>query len=275
MKNTFVAVLSKQSDERKTYLETDGNALITQMMEQIGNPDAEVREQLNYRLFIECLSEQLFTQEQMKTMTLTLHGEDYLYANIGNRKSDTVFTRSYSALWLSHLLNADRQLGFLSEAEAKTVLEACSTYLTKEQDIRGFVEGKGWAHSVANGADLACAIITHPHFEMKLAPILLQGVKESFWKDVVFIDDEEERLVSIIDKLIDRELPEELFVEWLEQIFDKLQLHMMEVGYTPQYFHARTNTLHFMKQLYFTLKFSRKMPELQSIVSLFISQWGK
>jgi len=49
----------------------------------------------------------------------------------------------------------------------------------------------------------------------------------------------------------------------------------MDVGYTPQYFNARTNTLHFMKTLYFTLKFSQQMPQLKGIVSIFISKWMK
>lgn len=273
MKNILIELISKSSAERKTYLDGEGNKLIEQMIEHIGNPNAELRDQLNYRFFIECLSEQLFSVEQMKNMTLTLYGDGYLYNSIGDTLSDSVFTRSFSALWLSHLLSVDRQLQFLTEDEAKRVLDASSYYLSKEKDIRGFVDGKGWAHSIANGSELACAIITHPNFEMRLAPILLQGIKESFWKQSVFTDDEEEKLVTIVERLIDVGFPEEVLVEWIEQVFDKLQYYLMETGYTPQYFHARTNTLHFMKTLYFSLKFSKKLPELKAVVSIFLSKW--
>lgn len=95
---------------------------------------------------------------------------------------------------------------------------------------------------------------------MRFAPILLQGIKNSLWKDSVYVDDEDERLVTIIEKLMAKGYPEEILIEWVEQVFDKLQFYLMEVGYTPQYFAARTNTLHFMKTLYFTLKFSQKLP---------------
>lgn len=271
----MIELVAKSSEERKTYLEKEGDELIEQMLEHIGNPDAEIRDQLNYRFFIECLSEQLFSFDQMRKLTFTLHETEYLFSSIGDRNSDTVFTRSFSALWLSHLLYADGQLHFLSETESKSVLETCSHYLNKEQDIRGFVEGNGWAHAIAHGSDLACAIIAHPHFEMRLAPNLLQGVKNSFWKQSVFTDDEEERLVKMFEKLIHKDFPEEILVEWIEQVFDKLQFYLMEVGYTPQYFHARTNTLHFMKTFYFSLKFSRKLPELTAVVSIFISKWMK
>lgn len=263
-------------NERQQYMKTNGDELLQNMLVHIGHPDDELRDKLNYRIFIELLSEQLMSTDQMKHLAFTLHGKDYLYHLIGERQTDTVFTRSFSALWLTGLLHADRQLHFLSNEEAALILEASTPYLMTEKDVRGFVgQELGWAHAIAHGAELANAIVSHPAFELKLAPKLLQGIKDSFWKEAVFVDDEEERLVSIIDALISRDFPEEILVEWVEQVFDKLQFYLMEVGYTPQYFSARTNTLHFMKTLYFTLKFSNKMPQLNGVISIFIAKWMK
>ena len=261
--------------ERQQFMNQQGNHLIEEMVLHIGSPDNELRDQLNYRLFIELLSYQLLTSEQMTFLVQTLQGNDYLYQKIGEVDTDSVFTRSFSALWLTALINVDSQLHFLPDDTAKNLLEICVPYLTKERDVRGFVGEKGWAHSIAHGADLASALISHPQFEIRLSPILLQGIKDSFWKGTVYVDDEEERLVAIIDQLISKEFPEEILIEWVEQVFDKLQFYLMEVGYTPQYFNARTNTLHFMKTLYFTLKFSQQMPELKGTVSIFISNWMK
>lgn len=261
--------------ERQHYMQKQGDTLIKYMLNHIGHPEDELRDKLNYRVFIELLSENLFTNDQLKELTKTLYSNHYLFNSIGDQNSDSVFTRSFSALWLNNLLNVDRQIRFLSNDDAKNILEVCSHYLNKELDVRGFVGEKGWAHSIAHGSDLASAIVSHPLFEERLSPILLQGIKESFWKGTVYVDDEEERLVTIVENLINQDYPEEILIEWVEQVFDKLQFYLMEVGYTPQYFAARTNTLHFMKTLYFTLKFSQKMSTLNGIVSIFIGKWMK
>ncbi|MFC7686941.1 DUF2785 domain-containing protein [Ureibacillus sp. GCM10028918] len=275
MKATLIELLNTNLIDRQAYMQEHGEQLIENMILHIGDPEDELRDKLNYRLFIELLSAQIFSHKQMAQIALTLKGENYLYRSIGERDTDTVFTRSFSALWLSNLLNVDRQLRFLNEEDAAALLDVSSQYLAKEKDVRGFVGEKGWAHSIAHGADLSSAIISHPLFNVRFAPVILQGIKESFWKGTVFVDDEEERLVSIVEKLILINYPEEILVEWLEQVFDKLQFYLMEVGYTPQYFAARTNTLHFMKTLYFTLKFSQKSPEFLAIVSQFIAKWMK
>ena len=275
MKAAFIELLNKNILERQLYMEEHAESLIENMINHIGYPEDELRDKLNYRLFIELLADQLFTKEQMMRLALTLKGDSYLFHTIGERESDNVFTRSFSALWLSNLLNVDSQLRFLKEEDAVSVLEAGSRYLAKEKDVRGFVGEKGWAHAVAHGADLSSAIISHPSFNVRFAPIILQGVKESFWNGVVFVDDEDERLAIIVEKLLQKDFPEEILIEWIEQVFDKLQFYVMEVGYTPLYFTARTNTLQFMKTLYFTLKFSQKSPEMMGIVSLFIAKWMK
>ncbi|MDI7743544.1 DUF2785 domain-containing protein [Lysinibacillus fusiformis] len=275
MKATLIELLNMNELERQAYLNEHSEILIKEMMQHIGYPEDELRDKLNYRLFIELLAGQLFSRKQMAHIALTLKGKDFLFHSIGERDTDHVFTRSFSALWLSNLLNVDSQLRFLSEEEAVTILDAGSRYLSRENDVRGFVAEKGWAHAIAHGADLSSAIVSHPSFNIRFAPVILQGIKDSFWKGTVFVDDEEERLVSIFEKLLIKEFPEEVLVEWIEQVFDKLQFYLMEAGYTPQYFAARTNTLHFMKTLYFTLKFSQKSPEIMGIVSLFIAKWMK
>ncbi|MFP7202089.1 DUF2785 domain-containing protein [Lysinibacillus halotolerans] len=275
MKETLIKILDMNHTERQQYMNEQGDILIENMLNNIGYPEDELRDKLNYRLFIELLADNLLTTTQMKHLTETLKGADFLYASIGERDSDLVFTRSFSALWLCGLLNVDSQIRFLSDEEAKGILEEAVHYLSKENDVRGFVHEKGWAHAIAHGADLATSIVAHPLFEMRFAPILLQGIKNSLWKDSVYVDDEDERLVTIIEKLMAKGYPEEILIEWVEQVFDKLQFYLMEVGYTPQYFAARTNTLHFMKTLYFTLKFSQKLPELKGVVSLFIGKWMK
>ncbi|KGR78801.1 DUF2785 domain-containing protein [Ureibacillus manganicus] len=275
MKTTLEKVLLMDEHDRKELMSSQGDLLLEQMTEYIGFPEDELRDKLNYRLFIELVSSNLISKEQLEQLTLKLASESYLYGSIGEKDTDTVFLRSFSALWLSTLLHIDAQIHFLSDTQASTVLNYCSTYLIKEKDVRGFLGTKGWAHAMSNGADLITSIVSHPAFELKITAKILEGIKDCFWKGTVFIDDEEERFSNIIEKLISKDIPEQLLIEWVEQVFDKLQFYLMANGYTPQYFAARTNTLHFMKNLYFVLKFTRKAPELQGVVSIFIGKWMK
>ncbi|MEL3961356.1 DUF2785 domain-containing protein [Lysinibacillus endophyticus] len=275
MKTTLINLLNMNLEGRQQYVAEHGDELLHNMLLHIGFPENELRDQLNYRLFIELLSQNQLTVEQMNNTAKTLVENDYLYSSIHEKESDHVFTRSFSALWLTGLLHADRQLHFLNEEDASAILNASASYLSREKDVRGFVGEKGWALAIAHGADLATAIVSHPAFEIRLSPILLQGIKDSFWKGSVFTNDEDERFVAIVEQLINHDFPEEVLIEWIEQVFDKLQFYVMQVGYTPHYFAARTNTLNFMKTLYFTLKFSKKAPEVMGIVSLMLGKWMK
>ena len=268
-------VLQLSTNERAGYIAQNGDTLFATMLQHIGATDATIRDATNYRLFIELLNEQLIPRATLIEFTQQLVTNDFLYKGIYNGESDDVFTRSFAALWLTGIFHVDEQLHFLQPEQAQLLMEQCVSYLAKERDVRGFVEGKGWAHSVAHGADLAVAILSHSHAKMQYAPLVLQAVKSVFWKGTVFTDDEDERLVKILEVLIRNEFPEDVLVEWVEQLFDKLAHELYQVGYTTSFFHARTNTLQFAKTLYFTLKFSNQYDKLRGVTSLFIAKWLK
>lgn len=275
MKDLLEKVLEMNQMERQQYMSSQGQQLLDQMVDWVGFPDDEIRDKLNYRLFIELLSTQLISSQQMNDMTNRLSSDYFLYSSIGDKDTDSVFLRSYSALWLSKLINVDTQLHFLSDQQASTIFKVCTSYLTLEQDTRGYLEEKGWALAITNGADLFTSIVSHPSYDLKLTPKILEGIKDSLWKGTVYTADEEEKFSNIIEKLIMKEVPEALLIEWIEQVFDKLEFYLITNGYTPQYFSARTNTLHLMKNLYFMLKFTHKMDELKGVVSIFIGKWMK
>ncbi|HWL25870.1 MAG TPA: DUF2785 domain-containing protein [Ureibacillus sp.] len=275
MKDTLEKILLMNDLERAHYMSSNGDRLLEQMTELIGIPEDELRDKLNYRLFIELLSSNLLSKEQMLDLTLKLSSDQFLFNSIGEKETDSVFLRSFSALWLASLIRVDKQIHFLSNEQTRSIFNSCTSYLSREKDVRGYLGEKGWASAMSNGAEMILSIVSHSAFELRFTPTILSGIKDSFWKGSVYVDDEEERFSNIIEKLISKDIPEQLFIEWVEQVFDKLQYYLMTSGYTPLYFSARTNTLHFMKNLYFVLKFTRQMPELQGVVSIFIGKWMK
>lgn len=268
-------VLALPYEERGAYIQQHPQFL-EEMLEHIGHPQGEIRDQYNYRLFVELLSADQIPHEVIKSFAARLVGDDFLLKRLGEKGEDTVFTRSFSALWLTAIVYADRQLQLLEETSIDDMAKASLMFLGREKDLRSFVnEDNGWAHAIAHISDLLAALIQHRHFNLHYAPSILQEVKDAFWKGRVYTDDEEERFVKIVEALIQRGFKEEILVEWIEQVFDKLEMYTYELGYTQEWFRARTNTLHFMNTLYFTLKFSNRYEKLRAVISIFIQRWMK
>ncbi|MBK3494690.1 DUF2785 domain-containing protein [Viridibacillus sp. YIM B01967] len=275
LKQILIDWTSMSTLERKTLIAEKGDQLVSNMLQEIGSVDAELRDQLIYRTFMEMIGDQLLSLEQMQLLFEETVTEKYLFFHTGDEQTDTVFTRSFSALLLTGILTVDAELRFLPEKMLVTYLERSDQFLQKERDVRGFVDGKGWAHSVAHGADLAAATVRHPAFELRMAPPILQAIKACLWKDVVYVDDEEERLIEVIEAMMKKGVSDDVLIEWVEQVFDKLDHYLNSRGYDPSYFKARTCTLHFMKTLYFALKIKKSMPKLEGVVYMQVAKHFK
>jgi len=273
MKQQMKMVLEMDDSQCRNYMELHGDELFSNMLTNLGSPDGELRDELIYSLLIKLLTGHHLKTDQLSFALKKLITDQYLFASIGEQSSDDVFIRSFSTLWITGLLWLDREHPFMDTELRSEAMEKSAKYLSQEQDIRGYVEGKGWAHSIAHGADLAAVIVSHPLVEKRLIPIILEGVTTCFWKGGVYVDDEDERLVAIIQSLVNSNYPEDILVEWVEQVFDKLDRGLPEKGYSQSFYYGRTNSLQFMKTLYFALKKSKHYPKLQSTVSFFIQKW--
>ncbi|MEE1130734.1 MAG: DUF2785 domain-containing protein [Caryophanon sp.] len=272
LKAVIQDVLNLSTEERATYMTQHGDVLIEDMLTNIGSADEMLRDQAIYSLFMELLVSNQLSKDTMEQLARKLATDDYLFYGIGTHMDDAVFTRSYAALWLAGLLRIDMMQPYLSDEAKEQLYNQATQFLQRERDVRGYVDGKGWANAIAHTADLLALMIRHDYFEVKYGVPILQGVQSVFWKGQVLVDDEEERLVEIASALIEVDFPEEVMVEWVEQVFDQLQLYLMQRGYTRDYFTARTMTLHFMKTLYFALKYKQKYPQLLSTVAHFIAK---
>lgn len=275
LKETIQSFTTMTYATRQGFLHENGETFLQEMLLHIGSTDAELRDQLIYRTFITLLSENLLTPYQLQYLFDTVTSEAYLYFQIGDEHNDSVFTRSFSALLIAGILAKDTELLVLDDEGLDNFFKKIGRYLLLEKDTRGHVEEKGWAHSIAHGADLATTTIKHPKFNLQYAPSILHALKLVSWKDVVFINDEEERLVNIIEALLNRGYSEEALIEWAEQVFDKFEMHLLTQGYNEGFFLGRTCTLNFMKTLFFALKMNNQAPKLQNTLYGQIAKWLK
>ncbi len=272
MKHILKQAIQLQPEVRHAFLQQH-NIDIHQLLHVIGNPDSELRDELAFRIFVETLYANSWSKQDLNEVVNKLISDEYLFFRIGEVGKQSIYTRSFSALWLSYLLKIDTQQPFLNEQECKAVFEKISTYLIREYDTRGLVENEGWANAVTHAGDLYIASILHPHFEMRFVPQLLQGISKAIWAGNVFVDDEEHRLADVIKRLHTIDYPEDVLVEWIEQLFDKLDFHLYERGYTREYFKAKTNAIHLMQAIYFKMKFTKVYPKVQSVASFFIAKF--
>jgi hypothetical protein len=268
-------VLDLTPEDRAQYVQAN-EAIFKQMLQNIGDESAILRDQQNYRLFIQLLSENAIPQHVLHQFVEYLASDKGLLFQIGAKNGNSIFQRSFSALFLTAIVNADRQLQILSQQEIDHIAEKGIALFKNEQDLRSYVnEDAGWAHAIPNAADLLCAIIQHPNYPIRMTAQILQAIRANLWKDYVYTDDEEERFCMIVESILNKGIDEALLIEWFEQLYEQLEMIAYERGYQAFWFKARTNLLNVSKTLYFHLKFSNRHDQLRGIVSMFIQRWLK
>ena len=118
-------------------------------------------------------------------------------------------------------------------------------YLQLETDYRGYIEGKGWAHSVAHGSDLLTAAILHPLFhEVSSVPECLLTMKKCLQTEYAYIDEEDERLLQVVDALYEKGLTDAELTKWLKQ------LQIDEISDSLSTYRKQWNIKKFMYTLY-------------------------
>ena len=192
------------------------DSLLDFMLDHIGNDDSYIRDTLIYTGFCELILNDHLSNAQLTKLALTCIDNNHLYFE---NKNDAVLTRSFSALAIALLLYRDQNASFLNEGMAVEVLKKSIGYLNFEHDYRGYIEGKGWAHSIAHGSDLLAQAVAHPLFS-KVASVEegMEIVQKCLLTEYAYIDEEDERMLPVIDALFESGLTEQCFLQWLEQL---------------------------------------------------------
>lgn len=250
-------IVLKELDFKKpeTIKSKDLSQLILQMVYHIGSPDPELRDKLIYTSFYHLTKDGYVNHKQMEYLIETCLDQKYLFIGIGSTNDDSVFTRAFSTLVIALILDRDLEERFLLEETALKAINSSILYLQKEEDTRGYVEEKGWAHSIAHGADLLTEAIKHPLFDLALAGECLNTIGHCILKDTAYIDEEDERLIYAVIALLEKGLDENLLKEWIASLSNRVMDIKNITGYTPYFFRMNTNLNQFIKSLYFRLLF--------------------
>jgi hypothetical protein len=219
------------------------------MLAYIGVIDPELRDDLILTTVSKWARAERYTANQYRAILTTTLDQQHVFLGLGARDTDTVFTRAFSILVGGIAIYHHRQQPFLSPDEVRAALDTVLDYFAQEIDLRGFVEGKGWAHAVAHTADVLdelalCAEIDQAGLKRILDAIYAKAATA----ETIYAAEEDERLAYAALSLLGRDLIEHNEVEaWIrsfapiERVGDWRQRHI--------------NTKHFLRSLYFQAKY--------------------
>jgi uncharacterized protein DUF2785 len=184
--------------------DADVVALAGELSELLSSPNPELRDEIAYSTLTAWIyQKQILDGESVRRLTdVWLHN---LEAGIGERGTDTVFRRSFSALMLSVVVARDNAKPFLTEDDIRRIETAALKYFEAERDVRGYDPEKGWVHSVAHTADLLKFVARNRHLEPAGQPRLLEAIaKKLTTAPVVFFNGEDERIARAVLSVINR-----------------------------------------------------------------------
>ncbi|KFN15794.1 MULTISPECIES: DUF2785 domain-containing protein [Bacillus] len=242
----------------------DLNELSSHMIQNIGTTDSYVRDQLIYKCFAHFIQNEFLPHDQLETLLTTCLSNNYLYREIASPNTDGVFTRSYTTLLISLIIQFDNSHSFLLQETVQKVKEKLITYMNLEIDYRGYVQDKGWAHSIAHASDVFNELVHNPHITCscyeEIAHCILNKI---FIYSTVYHNNEDERIVTTLLSMLYYDFSrDQLFsiiykkIKRLPQLKKRLSCH--------EYCKLCANLKNFLRTLFFRTKID---PNLSSVAN--------
>ena len=145
--------------------------------------------------------------------------------------------------------------------------------MMEEKDTRGFIHGKGWAHAIAHGADALDALAKHPLLKKEDISRILHAVQHSLFRQVDYLDEEEERLAIIIASLIKHQDAEQDIRVWIEELAGMVETLLDENKGSLDAYHAQRTVKNFLKSVYVILSAKEIGKKVNSDVFGVLKKW--
>jgi hypothetical protein len=194
-------------------------ALIKELSACLGSPDPELRDDISYSLIYAWIDYQkLLTAAELNQISGEWQAN--LRIGIGEKNTDTVLLRSFSALALSVISERELKTPFLGEAGYRSLFDNALRYLQDERDLRGFDPVEGWIHSTAHTADLLRFLAAHPLFTVDDQHRLLSAVATRLsTATLIYNYGEQDRLAVALSAIITRQdFDFPFFQSWLANL---------------------------------------------------------
>lgn len=241
-----------------------------ELIEKLGSTDSDSREGVLEILYSWIMDGKYDNQSLIE---MGNHFCELIQMEVGKTEGDSVFLRAFTALELGGILKFDNlchigeiegRSAFLSREIFEHWLKKAKNYYSMENDFRSLVPKKGWAHSVAHGADLFRDFAKH-HLITKndINEILTLLITKVFSPNSrLFTGKEEYRVATAVYTCLLQNL---LPIKELKILLRNLTKNLEKKGWIsvvndPNALNGFLNGEHFCFALYFMVKFgiSRK-----------------
>jgi len=247
---------SIKDNDWKIPIGVDIYALALEGLDNIGSTDPVLRDELILEYLCVLITEKLLSKEQIKELLNSCLSEKHLFYKLGETEDDSVFNRTFTVLLVDVILYYHNTFGedLLTKDEISKVFNDVVRYVRAEKDVRGYVNGKGWAHAMAHSGDAlgtlaSCNELNHYQL-LEILEVIKGKMNITYY---VYINEEAERLTSAIFNVIQRDiLSEEEVLSWIKS-FNNLDV----INNYPDYQYWKENIKNLLRSVYFRLKFKK------------------
>ncbi|MCT4792903.1 MULTISPECIES: DUF2785 domain-containing protein [Exiguobacterium] len=245
--------------------------LLEQMLYHIGSLDPVLRDELIFSRLAEWVMSGELTVTSAKRIVSFVLSPDGLFYKMKTSDDTAVFTRSFSALLLAVVLETDAAHPQLEEQTYEQISNQLLEYLSNEIDFRGFVPGYGWAHSIAHIADVYDAWFKHPQCQIRNEQaVIAKFIEILMTPDYVFIDEEQERVITAWLAARERGMTDEILFKTIETSVRALL--DLPVNWSDERFTVLRNTKQLLRTLYFRVKWQDKTSTLPELIEHLLFQ---
>lgn len=192
-------ILKQKLNDSKAFFTDDE---IRWLIENIGNPKSEIRDDLVCNTFGSGFLEGKFTEQQVLFLIKQLEEKNLLFYRIKENGKATL-TRSFACLLWDLIIKTNndpssKYYQILDKDNEKKVFESLIHYLSCEHDFTGFSKEYGWVHAIAHCSDALADSILSDNFDQEVVRNFLSSTRNMLNNvDRRFIDGEEYRLADV------------------------------------------------------------------------------
>ncbi|MGM0804034.1 MAG: DUF2785 domain-containing protein [Bacillota bacterium] len=268
--NELLALLTSINNKEKTWEDVDQEVVLDAMILHIGSPNSDLREMV-YRSFYMLIIHDGLDYEILKKL-LDYSVKHLLFKGIGESGTDSVFTRAFTTILIAVIISKDMEADFLPKETLTEVKNEVKKYIELEQDVRGYVPVKGWAHSIAHVADTCEELIKSEKIDedeyFSIVEILL---KKYCTTPTGFLHGEDDRVVIAVLAMLKKEVGLEELKQFVEDIPGLLKSQKEELS-SEKYWFVMANCVSLLKSLFIGVSDDSLSKSLQQTIRKSLSQ---
>jgi len=238
------------------------------MMDYIGDIDGELRDDLILSILFNWVNSGVLSENEACALLNIAVDEQHLFKGLGGA-DDSVFARTFSVEVIAAIIYRHRRKSFIPESELKKAFRAVLRFYNEDRDVRGYVEGKGWAHGAAHGADALDEFARCEEMGYEELKLILKAIyKKVNINHYGYFHFEDERMITAVKAILERNIiPLEEVGEWIRS-FGNIE----RTGKYPEDLVIDFNVNTFLKSLYFRLIDKPEYRQLSSTASEVLKQ---